>query len=263
MKIFDQPRYVYETGHPINMVVSNALAEGFDAELLPAAVRLSGLSLCYGILRGTASIMADAEKHRADYLYCDHSYFTQCRSAPQTLDCSGYYRVVLNDRYVHNIGFDAQPERFEQLGVTVKPWRTSGEHILIIPMSRYVASVYGIDEKAWLANVILACKTFAPQRRLIVKSKSDPRPLSELLESAHALICAESNSAIDAVVNGVPVFCSTSAAAAPVANFALNDLDNPAMPDREQWLWNLAYNQFTLAEVKRGYARELLQEASR
>ena len=55
-----------------------------------------------------------------------------------------------------------------------------------------------------------------------------------------------------AVLNGVPAFVGGSSLAAPVGNLDLANIENPARPDRTQWLEQLAHSEWTLAEIETG-----------
>ena len=65
-----------------------------------------------------------------------------------------------------------------------------------------------------------------------------------------------------AVREGVPSFCSEHSPAAPVS-LLLNQLDkieNPIRPDRERWMATLLGSQFTLSEMKSGFAYRYLND---
>ena len=71
--------------------------------------------------------------------------------------------------------------------------------------------------------------------------------------------------AVDAIIEGVPAFCSEHSAAAPVAN-KLSDLsstiENPTFwgdNSRLAWACSLAWGQFTVDEISSGLARRVLE----
>ena len=87
--------------------------------------------------------------------------------------------------------------------------------------------------------------------------------LGALLPDCHALVTHGSNAAVEAVIAGVPVVVvSTGACAAQqVADLDVANVLDPRFPDdaaRLQWLADLAYCQFNLAEIKNGTAWETL-----
>ena len=63
---------------------------------------------------------------------------------------------------------------------------------------------------------------------------------------------------IDAVCEGIPVFCGTECSAYQVAEQDLSKIETPKHADREPWLWHLSYNQFTLEEMRSGFAYDCI-----
>lgn len=263
---FDQKAFVYQTNHAINQRMSQSLAKGFGASMAPAVHRFEGLSIVYGILRGTGDIIKDAIAANADYLYCDHSFFGKYRmrmmEARPVLDPKQtYFRLIKNGRTCHEI-MDFDDSRLQKLKFDLKPWRTNGEHILVAPMSKFVAE-YLSDEKGvvdpdlWLSRTIHHLSQLT-DRQLIIRPKDSSEPLYKQLENAWAVVCFDSNIGVDAAMAGIPVFCAQNAASAPVGNVFLNDIEHPETPDREKWLAWLANQQFTLEEIENGTAKAIL-----
>jgi hypothetical protein len=81
------------------------------------------------------------------------------------------------------------------------------------------------------------------------------RPLAEDLAEAHAVVTFNSNTAVDALLNGIPVFAHDQGSMCwPVANKSLISVDVPNKPDRSQWLSDFAYAQWTPEEMRSGRA---------
>jgi hypothetical protein len=82
---------------------------------------------------------------------------------------------------------------------------------------------------------------------------SPERSFEEALEGAWACVTFSSNAAVEAALAGVPVFaCDEGSMALPIANRDLSEIERPALPDREQWAFDLAYAQWTLQEFANG-----------
>jgi hypothetical protein len=84
-----------------------------------------------------------------------------------------------------------------------------------------------------------------------------------LQRDVHCMVTYNSIAAVEALILGKPVFTMGPNAAEPLANTDLKRLENPLMPvvDRVRDLCcNLAYGQFTPAEMIDGTAWRLLQE---
>ena len=75
------------------------------------------------------------------------------------------------------------------------------------------------------------------------------------LKNCWAMVAYNSNSGVDAVLKGIPVFLSEKCGRSyPFANKDLDDINDPVMPDRRQWAQNLAYDQWNNAELTSGEA---------
>lgn len=267
---------VYHTGHAVNESMSAVLAKGFNAKKRPACVRVTHpdgtlefipvkpipgtTSIAYGILRGTGEILRECERTGENYIYCDHSYFKQHRCDLSASRQNGYFRLVQNDRYARDIG-SRPSDRWEALGVKVKPWRKTGKHIVVVPVSRFVAAYNGFNASDWLGSTLAKLKEVT-DRPVMIKPKDSDAPIEEVLDGAWALVTMESNAAIDALVAGVPVFAGVSAAVAPIANMELDLIESPPMGDREGLFSMLAYQQWTIDEIVSGEARESMGDGS-
>lgn len=264
------PAVVYTTGHFLNEKMSLTLSMGFRARRRSACARVTEdgnvryipvtpqegtCAIAYGILRGTGEILKSCETRGLDYLYCDHSYFGQTRAGNGSSD---YYRVVPNGRYYTHLG-DCPKDRFQALNIRVEKWRWSGNQIVLVPVSKFVAAYHGIDANDWLTERRKEIRRYT-DRPIVVKPKDSDVPLDVVLRDAWALVTEDSNAAVDAVIAGIPVFTSPNAAAAPFGSSDLSKLEKPSMGSREQHLANLAYQQWTCEEIRSGRAAATLQE---
>lgn len=180
-----------------------------------------------------------------DWYYCDHAYFERFR----------YFRVTRNAFQHDGLG-DAEPERWESLGIPFRPWRRGGRHILVCPPDAGYARMHThIDPAAWLADVLSRLRAVT-DRPIRVRDRHAFEkygvPLLADLDDAWALVTHASNAAVEAVIAGVPVFCLGECAALAMGRLELERIEQPLYPDREPWLWSLATNQWTLAEIAAG-----------
>ena len=81
------------------------------------------------------------------------------------------------------------------------------------------------------------------------------------VQDAYAVINWSSNPATHAVLEGIPVFVGPSSLAYDVGNTDLSKINNPSKPDRQQWLNDLAYTEWTTKEISEG--KPLLRLTSR
>ena len=75
----------------------------------------------------------------------------------------------------------------------------------------------------------------------------------DALNNCHAVVTHNSTACIDSCIRGVPTFCTSDLALAwPVANKDLTKIENPEYPNRDQWVYDLGYKQWTEKEVRDG-----------
>ncbi len=72
--------------------------------------------------------------------------------------------------------------------------------------------------------------------------------------NVHCTISYSSNPGVHSVIEGVPAFVSTHSLAYDVGNDIdfLHDIETPLMPDRQQWLNDYAWTEFTVEEISQG-----------
>lgn len=81
----------------------------------------------------------------------------------------------------------------------------------------------------------------------------DTGKLRKTLEVARCLVTYNSTSGVDGLLAGVPVIaCHEWAFSWPIAYHCFTHPDKLIYPSRRQWLYNLAYVQWTLDEMKAG-----------
>jgi hypothetical protein len=76
----------------------------------------------------------------------------------------------------------------------------------------------------------------------------------------HATVSYSSNPGVHSIINGVPAFVGTSSLAYDVANDIdfMHDIEDPIMPDRQQWLNDYSHTEYTLEEISQGLPLNLL-----
>lgn len=67
----------------------------------------------------------------------------------------------------------------------------------------------------------------------------------------HIVINHNSGVPIHAAIAGTPVICDTSSLAYPVSD-SLENIINPTLPDREEWLVRLTHTEWTVDEIAKG-----------
>jgi hypothetical protein len=188
-----------------------------------------------------------------------------------------WYRIIVNNTQKNFISKSQKYEdRYKEIRknsyeeTELKDWRTKGEHIVIIPPSYHTARWYGIDRQTWTNDIVNELKKHT-DREIKVRFKyvdnaewgqKVMKPLHEDLKNAWAMVSWHSMCAVEAVVRGIPSFTSEHSPAKPVSlNLShLDCIEEPYMPERQQWLYSLLGAQFKLEEMKSGYAYKFLQD---
>lgn len=158
-------------------------------------------------------------------------------------------------------------DRVKKLGVQLKPWRKDGKHVLLCGQVPWDASVEMChDYPSWLQYISGQIKY---QTKREIRFRPHPLanmppirgcthstvPIQEDLKDCWAVVTYNSNSSVEAVLEGIPAFTSDAGAMAKdVASQWIQELERPYMPAREAWLNDLAYCQWTPEEMKNGEA---------
>lgn len=157
------------------------------------------------------------------------------------------------------------PERFEALKVDLRPY-SPGQNVIVCGQVPWDASVDHSDHKAWIHQTLKKLEQLTT-RPIIFRPHplaNLPRvpgfgystaPLAEDLKDAHAVVTFNSNSGVEAALYGKPVFAADEGSMVwSIANKELHRIEDPEYPNRQQWARNLAYCQWTLAEMREGKA---------
>jgi hypothetical protein len=175
-----------------------------------------------------------------------------------------YWRICKNTIHVPYIK-DCKSDRFEKFGINIKAPNFAGKYILVCPSSPGVNSY--LDRPNWTTETIEQIKRYT-DRPIRLRHKPRGRgtsgpsearvPLSEDLKEAWCLVTSCSIAAVEAMCEGIPVFCDNKSFAVDVGNIELADIENPYYGGPEPWLYSLAYQQFTPEEFANGTAVEIL-----
>jgi hypothetical protein len=177
------------------------------------------------------------------------------------------WRVSCNS--LHHQHTNNQPsDRFERWNVQPKPY-TAGDKILICPSSETMTQWYtGMSVKKWTQIITSELQHYTDRPIEIrykprTKTTSGPLaatiPFAQQAQNTHCVITLCSLVAVEAQLLGIPTMCHNNSFAAKVSITECKNIENLKRVDTHQWLCNLAYSQFTHAEIESGLARECLQ----
>jgi len=196
------------------------------------------------------------------------------------------WKVALNginrDAYFGPVNNNS--DRADNLGLLLKPWREQGNHILIcgqherslqwqdMPrMSTWVMQTIDKIQQHTDRPIVFRphprCRLEAIEHQYKNVSRQEPKHINGTYDdfdmgfnNAWATISWSSNPGIHSILEGVPAFVSPHSLAYDAANDIdfLHDIENPLTPDRQQWLNDYAWTEFTVEEISQGLPLNLL-----
>jgi len=166
--------------------------------------------------------------------------------------------------------------RCDLLNLRLKPWRTSGEYILlcgqheksqqwnIMPsVERWVVetveSIRNYSQRPIVFRPHPRCPVRGLEKRFRDLRVQNPRKVPGSYDDFdmdfHNVYCTvswTSNPGIHSVIEGVPSYTSPSSLAWDVSIKSLTNLENPPLPDRTEWLNDYAHTEWTVEEISQG-----------
>lgn len=256
---------VFAPSHPSDHVASlSAFAEGLKARGVDHFMRGMTYRKC------DVAVVFGVRKDRVPVSYARGQVIAD-HNGPHIVLEKGFVR---RDEYFHvgwnglngradfrNQGMPA--DRWKKLGVELQP-RKHGEKVVVCGQVPWDASVQHTNHIQWCQKAVAELNRIT-RREVVFR----PHPkagidygvncpvslgsLAEDLSDAHAVVTFNSNSAVEALIEGVPVFAfDKGSMALRVANTDLYDIDNPRFIEREPWASDLAYAQWSLDEMSSG-----------
>ena len=177
---------------------------------------------------------------------------------------AGYFGPSAND--------DSRVKQFE---LTLKPWRTHGEHILLClqhdkseqwavmpPLHKYIKDTVDQIRQYSDRKIIVRPHPRCPLPNMPVLNNVEyeiPRQIANTYDdfdlnfaNAWAVISHSSNPGIHSVLNGIPAFVGPDSLAYDVANTDFSTINSPKTPDRQQWLNDYTHTEWTIEEIAQG-----------
>lgn len=216
----------------------------------------------WGFINDNESQIKDLTAQGKDWYFWDMPYYGRWLPGVDKY----YWRGSRNSLHYKHVK-DYPDDRFRQWNVTPQEYG-SGSKILVCPssetMTRYTT---GMDVKMWVSMVTMALQKHT-DRYIEVRYKprnaktSGPAaatiPFEEQARNTHCVVTCISLAAIDAQLLGIPTICHPDSFAADISSTRLDEIENPKRVNTQQWFNNLAYSQFTHAEIESGFAQEIL-----
>lgn len=175
---------------------------------------------------------------------------------------------------------DIDPARWGKikniLNFDLKPYRQSGNHILICLQRNGGWSMRGFDVIKWLNQTISQIKAVSDRPIVIrphpgdkkiksllnIKQKnvniSTKLSLKDDLKNAWATVVYNSSPSVASIIEGVPAFLTDPypehSQSMEVANLNIKDIENPNLADRQKWIEKLSMCHWNFQELRSGEA---------
>ena len=220
-------------------------------------------SMFWGFVNNNMALVKVLEARKQTYWFTDTPYFGRFDNNNLKPD-NHYWRICKNRIHVPFIK-GCKSDRFEKFGMKIKAPNIKGKNILVCPSSESIHNYLGRPN--WLNETIEEIKKHT-DRPIKVREKPRGRgtsgpseakvPLSEDLKDTWVCVTSCSISAVEAQCMGIPTICDVKSFAEPVSANNFSDIENPYFVGAEDWLYSLAYQQFTPEEFTNGFAIETL-----
>jgi len=190
-----------------------------------------------------------------------------------------YWKVGLNginrDAYFAPTGFDGARKYI--LNLQTKPWRDNqdGDILLVTQHDKSQQWKNMPSMSTWVYETIEEIRGYT-DRQITVRSHprcrlsglqfefknvrvQEPKKLDGTYDDfdfncrkSWAVVNWSSNPAIEAAIQGIPVFVGPSSLAYEVGNHSYSTIENPLTPDRTQWLNDYAHKEYSVPEIQAG-----------
>jgi len=181
---------------------------------------------------------------------------------------------------------DIDPVRWQKisrdLNLNLKPWRSSGNHILLCLQRNGGWSMGGISSIDWMNNTINDIRKYS-NRPIVVRAHPGDKKIKSILKINHknvslstkenlvddlrgawATVVYNSSPSVASIIEGVPAFLTDSipqhSQSFGVANTDISNIENPIMLDRQAWIERLAMCHWKFDELKSGEAWQFFKK---
>lgn len=161
-----------------------------------------------------------------------------------------YFRITKNANQVTELT-ERTPERFERIrkGIQFRPWH-GGSRVVLALSTEHLYKFFGMDIKKYTEDTVAQIRKYT-DRKIIVRPKDANYPIENDLKEACCLVTHTSCAALNALEFGVPIITTGECCAKPLSG-RFEDIESLKFPDREPLFWHLAWNQFTVDELREG-----------
>ena len=163
-------------------------------------------------------------------------------------------------------------DRPKKIGVNLKPYLEKRRGEVLIACQHHESLQWeGMPTLAkWTTDTINKIRQYTSRRIIVRPHPRSPFPFSmpniivekpsrlpntydsfDIFYNYHCVINYNAGPAVQAAIEGVPVLCDDTSLAAPVS-IKWEELENPYLPDREEWFLKLCHTEWTIDEIRQG-----------
>ena len=190
------------------------------------------------------------------------------------------FKIAINgvNRKADFANQDVDNVRWPLFNYTLQPWKQTGDNIIILGQHDASEQWNGMPSmNVWFEQQIneirkhttrpiqvrphprnpvgfdlTKYKNVSMARPIMDRNTIDDTNFKDTLKNAWAVVNHSSNPAMEAVINGIPVFVSEDSLCYDVGNHSLSNINNPVMPDRQEWANKLSYTEWFQDEIEKG-----------
>ena len=197
-----------------------------------------------------------------------------------------YHRYSVNSVYPTDgeyfIDFDSKPNKVKEIlefhKLSISPWRKNGDHILLLGQRTFSWNMLNRNGLDWIIGMIIKIKEHT-DRKIIVRlhpgdstynaenrkkifdlfgknnvTVSSNESIKNDLQNAWCSVGYNSTPNCASVIQGIPVYLDDplNSWARDVGFNDLKLLENPHMPDRQEWINKIANIHYSNDEIERG-----------
>jgi hypothetical protein len=175
---------------------------------------------------------------------------------------------------------DIDPSRWQKissnLGISLKPWRSQGSHILLCLQRNGGWSMRGLNTIDWLNQTITKIRQYS-NRHIIVRAHPGDKKIKQILKIHHsnvslstkerliddlhnawATVVYNSSPSVASIIEGIPAFLTDhqpdNSQSYGIANTDLSKIENPELLDRQAWIERLSMCHWNFDELRSGEA---------
>lgn len=191
----------------------------------------------------------------------------------------------ISEGHINGLGIfgnieNLDPSRPQKLGVSLRPENTRrrGEILIATQHARSLQWQGQPSMEQWIRDTIAKIKRHS-NRRIVVR----PHPRSQIREkfadavielpkklvntyddfdinyNYHCVINHNSGPCVQSAINGTPTICDSSSLAFPVSE-KWENLENPQLPNRDEWFLKLCHTEWTVEEIAQGIPLQRLKK---